>query len=294
MEKNISIIIVTYNSESLIDDCLESIFKFNDINDGIEVIIVDNMSKNVDLMFSSIRRKFGDEIVLIKNDKNGGYGQGNNVGINASTAPITMIMNPDVRLLNSVFKKARVHFSDSKVAMLGMLQMVSNTKKGISYSIKLNYFAIINIFETILSNKFNYYNSSKMYVSGSCFFIRKSVFQEIGLFDENVFMYGEENDLHHRLRILKSSYKIIFDKKLTYLHLSENRPLAIKTWLQMLHSNLYFCRKYGISEERIIKNEILTAKFFRALALLKFKKDSVKTYNEWLDLLAEEKESLGV
>ena len=48
MQKKISIVIVTYNSDNHISDCLESIFKYNDIGDALEIIIVDNMSKNTD------------------------------------------------------------------------------------------------------------------------------------------------------------------------------------------------------------------------------------------------------
>lgn len=292
MNKKISIIIVTYNSESLIDECLKSIFKYNDINEALEVIIVDNKSKNVNLMFASIKEKFGDEIILIKNDKNGGYGQGNNVGIRAASSPIIMIMNPDVRLLNPVFQKTVNYFENQHVAMLGMFQMISDTKKGLSFSVKLNYPAILSIIETVIANKFNYYDSSKMYLSGSCFFINKDIFNEIGLFDENVFMYGEENDLHHRLKNLKPSYKIIYDKSLSYLHLSDNRPLSIKSWSQMLDASMYFCDKYGMCKKKNIQRFILNALFFKYVAIIRFNYDSVKTYNEWLIILNNEKTKL--
>lgn len=292
MNKKISIVIVTYNSEFLIVDCLESIFKYNDIGEALEVIIVDNNSKNVDLMFKSIEEKYGAEIVLIKNNINGGYGQGNNVGVRVAKAPIIMIMNPDVRLLNTVFNKTIRYFKDPEIVMLGMFQMISDTKSGLSYSIKLNYPAILSIIETVIANKFNYYNSSKMYLSGSCFFIDKDVFNEIGLFDENVFMYGEENDLHHRLRTFKSSYKIIYDKKMSYLHLSDNRPLSIKSWSQMLDASMFFCEKYRISKKKNINRFILNALFFKYLAMIRFNYNSVKTYNEWLVLLNNEKRKL--
>ena len=59
MAKKISIIIVTYNSQSHIYDCISSINQYNDIGDELEIIIVDNMSDAVDDMFSSIRDKFG-------------------------------------------------------------------------------------------------------------------------------------------------------------------------------------------------------------------------------------------
>jgi GT2 family glycosyltransferase len=54
MDKLISIIIVTYNSEEHIYNCLKSIFKYNDIKDALEVIVVDNCSLNSDKMFNNI------------------------------------------------------------------------------------------------------------------------------------------------------------------------------------------------------------------------------------------------
>ena len=44
--KAVSVVIVTFNSENLIMDCLDSIFKYNDISDDLEVVLVDNCSKN--------------------------------------------------------------------------------------------------------------------------------------------------------------------------------------------------------------------------------------------------------
>lgn len=289
MSKKISIIIVTYNSELLIFDCLDSIIKYNDIGKNLEIIVVDNNSQNVDLMFTSIREKFGDEIILIKNDKNGGYGQGNNVGVKKANSPLIMIMNPDVRLLHPIFNKIMTKFEASKFVMLGMLQMITKTKKGISFSVKLICSSVFSVFETILCNKLNYYNSNRMYISGSCFVIDKAVFEKVGLFDENIFMYGEENDLHHRLIKLNYNDKIIFDKSIAYLHLSENRPLLIKTWVQMLNSSLYFCKKNEYDALKVINDTINIAVLFKIIALIKFNIKHFKIYNEWLEILSEYK-----
>lgn len=289
MKKKISIIIVTYNSENLIYECLDSICKYNDIGDALEIIIVDNKSTNGALMFSNLNEKFGNKIILINNGKNGGYGQGNNVGIRAASAPLIMIMNPDVRLLHPVFSKAVNYFEIYNIAMLGMLQMTSANARGLSFSTKLDYPAVFNVFITVIANKLNYYNSKAMFLSGSCFFIDKSIFTKLGLFDENVFMYGEENDLHHRLNKLKSNNGIIYDKKMSYLHLSENRPLSIKTNVQMLKANLYFCEKNNICKKNCLERFILNAQLFKLIAIMRLNLEQVKFYNEWLNVLKREK-----
>ena len=126
--KRLSIIIVTYNSEH--DDCVSSIMKFSDIPlSEIELIIVDNNSRDTDTMFIKLKELYGNDIVLIKNTHNGGYGQGNNVGIKKATAPVILIMNPDVRLIEPFFKTAVEAFeNDSELAMYGMKQMLTPTK----------------------------------------------------------------------------------------------------------------------------------------------------------------------
>ena len=104
--KKVSIIIVTYNSEHDIYDCVNSIRRYADIPlSEIELVIVDNGSHGVDSMFECLRSLWGEDLVLLKNTHNGGYGQGNNVGIRNSTAPLILIMNPDVRLASHFFAK---------------------------------------------------------------------------------------------------------------------------------------------------------------------------------------------
>ena len=109
--KRLSIIIVTYNSEADIYDCIGSIKHHADIPlDEIELVVVDNGSSRVDEMFAALRVTWGDDITLLRNTHNGGYGQGNNIGIRHSTAPVIMIMNPDVRLMCPCFAKPLTAF----------------------------------------------------------------------------------------------------------------------------------------------------------------------------------------
>ena len=72
----VSIIILNYNAGQLILDCLESITKTN--HDNLEVIVVDNAS--IDESHRKCKEKF-ENIRLIENEKNLGYCEGNNVGI---------------------------------------------------------------------------------------------------------------------------------------------------------------------------------------------------------------------
>ena len=261
MKKKISIIIVTYNSESLIYDCLESVFKNNDIDDELEVIVVDNLSENVDSMFQNIKDKFRDDIVLVKNNINGGYGQGNNVGIRIAKGDILMIMNPDVRLVEPVFKSIISTLNKTNVVMVGLQQYITNETKGQSLLFIEN--SIIGLFKNKIYSLFNIFIQSEMCISGSCFFVDKKAFSELGLFDENIFMYGEELDIHKRFSKKSKLYKMVYNKSLRYKHLVSDREHSFKLESNQFRSFIYLCNKYELDIKEECKKRIRMYKFLR-------------------------------
>lgn len=286
MKKKISIIIVTYNSEDHIFDCIDSIRKYNDIGNGLEVIVVDNNSTNVDIMFSAILKRFGSEIILIKNNKNGGYGQGNNVGVRKASAPIIMIMNPDVRLIEPVFNIVVASFDNPKVVMVGLQQNITLDKKGQSFLLIDN--SIKSLFESKLYAFLNIFIQNKMCISGSCFFLRKSTFFEIGMFDENIFMYGEELDIHNRILMNNKSMKIIYNKSIKYIHLVSEREHTFNLEARQFESFIYLCNKYGLDLRRECKKRIKRYQFLRLRTLLRGQSvqvfdDSIEIFSKYLN-----------
>ena len=125
MKKKLSVVIVTYNSENHIYDCLERLYLHNDIGEALQVVIVDNCSDDFEKMKTQIEQKYGDKVIIIKNTKNGGYGQGNNIGIRKSTAPYVMIMNPDVRISKPIFKSVyNIFAKDENIVQVGLKQLI--------------------------------------------------------------------------------------------------------------------------------------------------------------------------
>jgi len=256
--KRLSIIIVTYNSEKDIYECLASIFNNNDLsNKELEVIIVDNNSKEADNMISQVHQLYGEQVITIKNNRNGGYGQGNNVGLRRAAAPVILIMNPDVRLTSASFKEVLQKFdSHSRLSMYGMKQVLDDGTRS------LNSFNFSNLWNGYLStiltgfcNRHDIYIPKWMYFSGSCFYIRKAMFESIGLFDESIFMYGEENDIHHRMKD-KFGAHFFYNKNIQYKHLTMERKQDEATEDKMLKANIKVCEKFGYSKAKTIRNKI--------------------------------------
>ena len=196
MKKELSLIILTYNSEKDIYDCLQSVYQHNDIGDALEIIVVDNNSTHYAEMQRTIQSLYPD-IKIIANTSNGGYGQGNNVGIKAATSPIICIMNPDIRLIMPVFKEMLHTLNQEDNILCGGKQYVALNKPSVSISYDHHAPAIMQSIGNLLRRKYDKYDYRHMWLSGAFFAIRRKEFEQIGLFDERIFMYGEEFDMSH-------------------------------------------------------------------------------------------------
>ena len=256
--KRLSIIIVTYNSEADIYDCIGSIKHHADIPlDEIELVVVDNGSSRVDEMFSALRVTWGDDIILLRNTHNGGYGQGNNIGIRQSTAPVILIMNPDVRLMCPCLAKPLTAFeTDPTLCMYGMKQMFSDTRCS-TYSFMCTY-RMNGYLHTLLQsfcNRIDWYLPRWQFFSGSCFFIQRAKFEQVGLFDESVFMYGEEEDIHWRLK-QRFGLRFHYDHTLCYMHLVSQRPPSADYEMKLVHAILTQNEKKGYARQDILRQFI--------------------------------------
>lgn len=290
--KKFSIVIVTYNSERDIYDCISSIKEHADIPwEELELIVVDNNSNGVDTMFSRLRALYGDDIVLLKNTHNGGYGQGNNIGIKLSTTPIILIMNPDVRVISPIFISAeRAFASDSRLSIYGMKQMLTHTQASRnSYTCTYMMNGYLQTFLTGLCTRLDWYLPRYMHFSGACFFIRKSMFQEIGLFDESIFLYGEEDDIHYRLR-QKGFGHMIYNPHLKYIHLVKDRKPNLAYELKLVDVAILQNEKKGYPAAKTINNRLRNATVL--IAREKVKKLFCKENKELLTMLQAYKEKL--
>lgn len=271
----ISLVIVTYNSTKHIFDCLDSVFKFNDIGNNLEVIIVDNASPEQELMFRGLSKKYGNRILMKDSERNGGYGFGNNVGIKIATSDIVIVMNPDVRLVQPIFGEIIKRMkSDCSIGMLG----VSFLDGSLPFYIKPENVNVINQLTHHIRVKFKYYDERKMFMSGSFLAFKKNVFMKAGAFDEKIFMYFEEPDITNRIQ--KIGYHADWFSRLFVRHLAHGREFNKQTEEIMMHSLDYYCKKYNIDLSKniittkiILQIKIIAATLFRKNAKKKlFKK----------------------
>ena len=185
----ITLIIVSFKSDKLISQNLEIIKKF-------PTIIVDNSKSN---SLNKLVNKF-DNINLIVPNKNLGYGKANNLGVSFARTPYILIINPDIVLNEKSIEQLYNSFIENikNVGVLGPSlydsEMKRRTNGSISYIKKIKGKNINNSLNNLPEG-----NISCDFLVGCCLFMQRSFFVKLGGFDNNYFMYFEDNDLCDRI-----------------------------------------------------------------------------------------------
>lgn len=285
MTYSLSIVIVTYNSINLIEECIDSILLYNDLGQtNLEIVISDNSDDfNATELELFLNNKYGNQVNYFHNKSNLGYGYGNNLGIARCKSNFVAVMNPDVRLCEPLFKDGLKSFSENeKLAFLGYKQM-----GGVNLSFFFHpeyYFSFLNALLIRFCNAFNLFNPRFHYLSGAFFLIDKKKFEHIGLFDEKIFLFFEEPDIIKRC--LKSGYDVKYNPEFCYQHLVENRGFSQKSYLIWLDALKYYCQKHHYNIHIYLKKLRLEyqIKIFYGLIL---KKRSLVEHNKYLKRLLD-------
>lgn len=288
-EKLVSVIIVTYNSSNDIYDCLDSLVKNNDIGNSLEVIIVDNNSEDREEMLEIVKLFSNKNIHILFNNRNGGYGQGNNIGVETATSPVILIMNPDVRLFCPIFKNALTHFSDENMGILGMQQC--EQKEVIRQSFLPLQPSIRGLLLYKIYTWIHKYSPRYFCIHGACFFIRKKALEEIGKFDENIFLYNEEIDIHYRL-LRQGKYSIKYENTLFYIHPMHSRPETLKELQQRFITYMYVCKKMSLNQHKALCKYINLYRLHFLRSLLKRNNTNKNIYFTFYMYLLQQKKLL--
>ncbi len=255
---DISIIIINFNTKELTGNCLTSIYeKVKDLS--FEVIVVDNNSQ--DSSCDYIRREF-PQVKLIKNSENRGFAFANNIAIRNSKAKYVFLLNSDTVLLNNspgqFFEFMEKH-ENHNIGVCGGKLYNRDMKYIHSYSslpsLKNILFKIYirntilekikKIFPSLKANSEPFCNREVGYITGANMFIRKSVLDDVGLFDEDFFLYFEDTELSYR--IAENKYKSVLLADVKIIHLGGNiRPDDLVKVKYLIKSELKYFEKIKV------------------------------------------------
>ena len=194
-------IVVTYNSGKVIDRCLDGLI-------NVRKIIVDNSK---DLILKERLKKKYNNLTIIHPNHNIGFGGANNLGINAADTKYILLLNPDVifnenqinNLIGVFDQYDNVGIVSPKVYDHNKLYLDNHCYSALK---KKKYNNFITIHNTIKKTE-PVGNLCADVVTGAIFLTKKEILNKIGLFDENIFLYYEDQDLCKRLR--DRNYQII-------------------------------------------------------------------------------------
>jgi GT2 family glycosyltransferase len=206
----VSVIVVNYNTKELLERCLRSVYAGAS---SFEIIVADNHSS--DGSADCVREQF-PRVTVIENETNLGFSRANNAAALASRGEIIAFLNSDTEIRNGALNELaayldghgdvgiagpRVVFPDGRFqpsagALPGLMQEFKDRR----LSRRLN--AGDEKLRARIEHGF-IGPREVGWVTGSCLLIRRSLFMELGGFDETLFMYFEDKDLCRRARDLK-------------------------------------------------------------------------------------------
>jgi GT2 family glycosyltransferase len=216
---NLSIIIVSWNTQDLLNACLASIFQFQPAF-PLQVIVVDNDSG--DGSPEMVQRHF-PAVCLLKNTVNLGFAAANNQGARAAAGRFLLFMNPDTQVHPGTLAGAVAFMEQhSEAGVMGCRTVNPNGSlqaTAFDFPDKLRIFAYVaglNRFFKI--SRFTDHSDLRNpdYVQGSFLIIKKELYDACGGFDERFFLYAEEVDLCMRVRA--EGFKVYYYPDISITH----------------------------------------------------------------------------
>jgi len=244
------IIILNWNNYKDTKKCLISLEKIDYPN--YDTIVIDNGSTD------GSGKKLNEicpSYTFILNKENLGYTGGNNLGIKRAMdagADYILVLNNDTKVVNPnfLYKMIERMNENPSVGIIGPKVFGSDgfVQETILFvPTLLNSIRESLFFKIHRKTKKNYdITQFVKAVSGVCWFIRREVIQNIGLLDEDYFMYGEEQDYCYRAE--KAGWKIMYHSVESVIHYKEpedkNKPRAYRQYIYTRRNIVLFIRKH--------------------------------------------------
>ena len=254
LDKNITIIIVTFKSQKVIEKCLVS------IDNKYPVIVIEN--SNDENFKKFLENKFSN-VKCILTGENIGMGPANNIGIKNATTDFVLISNPDV-----------CFYQDTIKILLNSAERIKNFTILAPIIAKINNkfpnYGMFNKSKIEINEKFDFVKVD--YVDGFAMLINKNKFLNLNFFDENFFMYLENVDICKRIKNRGENVYIIPNSKVDHLGASAVDPVysieveLSRNW-HWMWSSFYYNKKHNGFFIAVLK---ILSKFFSSLVKLIF------------------------
>lgn len=256
MSLDVSVIIVNWNTREILRNCLRSIYEqTNHIR--YEVIVVDNASS--DGSAEMVREEFS-QVVLIENAENRGFAAANNQGMAIAHGRYVLLLNSDTIVLDGAIQKTLI-FADQQTDMAVVGCQVWENENEIQRtcfpfpSVKNMCFQATGLRRMFPRSRvfgridYGWWDRTTLMevdvVGGMFMLVRREAIDQVGLMDEDYFVYAEETDWC--FRFWKAGWRCVFTPNARIIHLDGGSKsadqISMKMFVQLQKSILIFYLK---------------------------------------------------
>ena len=287
MKIEVSIITINYNG--LEDTC--ALIETIPFNENMEVIVVDNASKNKEAVIIAKRYP---QVKIVMSERNLGYAGGNNLGIQAAQGKYLFLINND-----TVFKDFNIQALIARMESSPKIGIVcpkirfawgNNPIQYAGYS-RLSRISVRNHAIGFNEEDHGQYDTAHAtpYAHGAAMFIRRDTINKVGVMPDCYFLYYEELDWS--MMFTRAGYQICFEPKCTIYHkesqatgqnsplrtyyLTRNRLLLVRRNPQEFNKSLAYIYLIGIVALRDILKHTFTRRFDLINATLRALRDFI-------------------
>lgn len=297
MALKLSVIIVNYNVKYYLDQCIRSVLRAfeemkktsssaSSVNEDVaEIIVVDNHSADgsVDYLEQRYPQKLFPMVRFVRSAHNLGFARANNIAIRQSRGEYVLLLNPDT-IVGEDALKASVDFMDVHedagavgVRMLGAQgRRAMESRRGLPTPM-VSFFKMLGFCNRWPHHRLfgKYYMgylpwdepSQIEVVSGAYCMLRRKALDEVGLLDEDFFMYGEDIDLSYR--VLKGGYHNYYLPVDILHYKGESTQKSSFRYVHVFYeAMLIFFRKHYSGMTFLLSLPIKTAIYAKALMAL--------------------------
>lgn len=233
MKKDITIISVSYNSTDVIEKMLASVPR------DIALVVVDNGSDDLTLLKEICLRH---SAILLENGRNVGFGSACNFGAKYASTEFLFFVNPDCVLKNDTIQELLASAHRNPLATAFNPRIIQDDGRP-----SFNYKSALLPRSKWMDRGWPKADQEVNILSGCALLVRQSHFNAVGGFDENIFLYHEDDDLSLRLTDkgpLMFSYKSLISHSVASSSGHGENILAFKAW-HLGYSRIYTMKKHG-------------------------------------------------
>lgn len=268
---NLSIILVSWNTAGLLAKCLASIYTHSP-GSQVEIIVVDNAS--TDDSAAMVRTQFPD-VRLIANDDNIGFAPANNQAIRQSSGDYILLLNPDTEIKPGALETLLEFMEDHPhVGAVGPHTFnPDGTLQTSCYPLPTLTREVWRLFHLDTIRPYGSYRMADWSLDqahpvetllGACLLIRREVLDQVGLLDEQYFIYSEEIDLCYRIQQAGWSLYWVPQAQIIHYGGQSTQQVAAEMFIHLYQSKLrYFRKHHGWLAAQVYKLILLIAALSR-------------------------------